>query len=94
MLLLIYIYCSPIKAIGECGLDYSNHFPDKEHQQRWFEIQVELAVKHKIPLFLHERFAFEEFIKVLQPYHDNNTLPNCIVHCFTGNTMYAPHTVV
>ena len=30
-------------AVGECGLDYSEHFPPAAKQQPWFEFQVRRA---------------------------------------------------
>lgn len=34
-----------VVAIGECGLDFSAHFPPAQEQLPWFERQVELAVE-------------------------------------------------
>mmetsp|Transcript_18167 Transcript_18167/g.29495 ORF Transcript_18167/g.29495 Transcript_18167/m.29495 type:complete len:312 (+) Transcript_18167:342-1277(+) len=70
-------------AIGECGLDYSEGFPDKETQIKWFEPQVALACELNKPLFLHERLAHADFMNILGKYRAN--LPPSLVHCFTGN---------
>jgi len=84
-----------ICAVGECGLDYSEGFPSRESQLAWFRVQVKLAVQYKKPLFIHERLAHEDLLKVLdEEINDNNnnddketattnTVP-IIVHCFTG----------
>mmetsp|Transcript_2054 Transcript_2054/g.2335 ORF Transcript_2054/g.2335 Transcript_2054/m.2335 type:complete len:271 (+) Transcript_2054:2-814(+) len=66
-------------AVGECGLDTSDGFPPLSDQIPWFHAQVELAEKLQLPIFLHERFAFEETMKALQGIN----VP-VIVHCFTG----------
>jgi TatD DNase family protein len=71
---------SHVAAIGECGLDTSEGFPPIEHQIPWFTAQVQLAQELNLPLFVHERFAFEETMRIL----DGVKLP-IIIHCFTGN---------
>eukprot|EP00501_MAST-03F_sp_TOSAG23-6_P002536 GSMAST32.ASY1.ANO1.2675.1 assembled CDS len=81
-----------IVAIGECGLDYSDGFPPCQDQIWCFEKQVALACKLNIPLFLHERLAFDDFCKVLDTQEkisqklsdDQLGLPPIIIHCFTG----------
>lgn len=71
-----------VVAIGECGLDYNRDFSPRDVQRKYFEAQVELACKTGLPLFLHERDAFEDFCKILEKYKDN--VSNMVVHCFTG----------
>jgi hypothetical protein len=83
-------------AVGECGLDYSDGFPLKEIQLKWFEEHIKLSLLVNKPLFLHIRGdgATNDFInmweKNIQEYSrnnivDNNTYPpHCCVHCFTG----------
>jgi len=68
-----------VAAIGECGLDASEGFPPLESQIPWFKAQVKLASELNLPLFVHERLAFEETIEILQ----NVEVP-IIIHCFTG----------
>ena len=71
-----------IVAIGECGLDYNRDFSPRDVQRTYFELQIELACKTGLPLFLHERDAFEDFYKLLEKY--KNDISNMVVHCFTG----------
>lgn len=71
-------------AVGECGLDYSPSFPCKEDQMRIFEAQVELACELKLPLFLHERLAHEDFMAALDRIRNRSSLPPLLVHCFSG----------
>jgi len=66
-------------AVGECGLDASEGFPPLEDQIPWFQRQVKLAEELKLPLFVHERLAFDETMEVLK----DATVP-VIIHCFTG----------
>ena len=78
---------SAVVCIGECGLDYSEGFPDSLNQLEWFNAQLDLAVKLEKPLFLHERLAFEDFIGSLEKATNRNNvaeLPPAVVHCFTG----------
>lgn len=73
-----------IMAIGECGLDFDRMFSTKENQIKCFEKQIEIAETLNMPLFLHERNAIEDFIKVLSNHKE--ICKKSIVHCFTGNT--------
>lgn len=72
----------PVVAIGECGLDYNRDFSPRDVQRKYFEAQIELACKTGLPLFLHERDAFEDFLKILERYKAD--ISNMVVHCFTG----------
>jgi TatD DNase family protein len=72
-----------VVAIGECGLDYNRNFSPREQQLRGYEMQLELAVECKLPVFLHQRDAHEDFIKILSRYRQE--LSGGVVHCFTGN---------
>eukprot|EP00054_Salpingoeca_dolichothecata_P017765 m.107576 g.107576 ORF g.107576 m.107576 type:complete len:355 (+) comp22585_c0_seq1:55-1119(+) len=69
------------RCVGECGLDFSEHFPSPETQIPWFEKQVELACRLQRPLFLHERAAFKPFVDILEK---QESLPPVLVHCFTS----------
>ena len=71
-----------VVAIGECGLDYNRDFSPRDVQWKYFEAQIELACKTGLPLFLHERDAFEDFHKMLEKYRMD--ISNMVVHCFTG----------
>lgn len=77
------------RAVGECGLDFSEGFPPAERQLAFFEAQVGLALKHKKPLFLHERQASTNFISILQRHGLDQRLGQLVcpvvVHCFTGS---------
>jgi TatD DNase family protein len=70
-------------AIGECGLDYNRDFSPRDVQRQWFTKQIELAAELKLPLFLHERDASEDFAAILENYR--GAVPAMVVHCFTGN---------
>jgi len=72
-----------VKAIGECGLDFNRNFSSPENQIKVFKAQIALAAQLEMPLFLHQRDAFEPWFDLLKPYFDR--LPAMISHCFTGN---------
>ncbi|HAA56566.1 MAG TPA: hydrolase TatD [Myxococcales bacterium] len=71
-----------VVAIGECGLDFNRDFSPRPKQEEVFERQIQLAIQHKKPLFLHERDAQQRFLDILTPYRDQ--LVDAVVHCFTG----------
>jgi len=71
-----------VKAIGECGLDFNRNFSAPEQQQKVFKEQVALAAELQLPLFLHQRDAFEPWFDILKPYL--GTVPAMVSHCFTG----------
>ncbi|CAH0514689.1 unnamed protein product [Peronospora belbahrii] len=76
-----------VRAVGECGLDYSLSFPAPEVQKKWFAEQLAMACALKKPLFLHERLAHDDFIQLIDEAIMNfdGYFPPAVVHCFTGN---------
>jgi len=79
-------------AVGECGLDYNRNFSSKEEQLFAFSQQVKLACKLNLPLFVHEREAHDDLLKVfdeVQAQVPKSALPPVVVHCFTGTEQEA-----
>lgn len=72
-----------VVAVGECGLDYNRDFSPRPDQLACFEAQLELAVSLQLPVFLHQRDAHQEFVRLLARYRDE--LANAVAHCFTGD---------
>ncbi|KAM5385420.1 hypothetical protein ACJZ2D_001061 [Fusarium nematophilum] len=76
-----------IAAFGELGLDYDREVhASKEVQIRAFKTQLGLFVKNSwdLPLFLHCRNAFDDFVDIMTPYMDK--LPRRgLVHSFVGS---------
>ncbi|PAV60485.1 hypothetical protein WR25_10610 [Diploscapter pachys] len=69
-------------AVGECGLDFNRNFSPQDVQRDVFRKQVELACKLQKSLFIHEREAHEDMVKILSEAGDS--LPKAVIHCFTG----------
>lgn len=72
-----------VVAVGECGLDYFRNFSPRDAQRYAFERQLEIAAETRLPLFLHQRDAHEDFIEILEPRLDD--LSQAVAHCFTGD---------
>ncbi|MEZ4220626.1 MAG: TatD family hydrolase [Polyangiaceae bacterium] len=73
---------SRVVAIGECGLDFDRDFSPRSVQRECFAAQLALAVELRLPVFLHEREAHQEFLAILREHRRN--LVGAVVHCFTS----------
>ena len=75
-----------ISCIGEMGLDYSEGFPERVHQLPWFRYQLSLAKEYNLPMFIHERLAFEDTTRLIDEIFPEgiNESSDIIIHCFTG----------
>jgi len=71
-----------IVAVGECGLDYYRNYSSVENQKNAFISQINIANESKLPLFMHQRDAHEDFEEILKT--NLNKIHNGVVHCFTG----------
>ena len=69
-----------VKAVGECGLDHNRQFSPSPQQEVCFRAHISLAEQINKPLFLHQRDAFAEFVRIIDEMAP--TVP-MIVHCFT-----------
>jgi TatD DNase family protein len=72
-----------VVAIGETGLDYFRDFSPRKDQQSSFEYQIQIAIDTRLPFFLHQRDAHDDFIAILKESRDR--LHEVVVHCFTGS---------
>jgi TatD DNase family protein len=70
-----------VVAIGECGLDYHYEHSPKAAQLEVLKFQIELALKHDLPIIFHIREAFDDF----WPVFDNFEGLNGVVHSFTDS---------
>lgn len=72
-----------VAAVGEIGLDYDRlFFCGKETQRTYFTAQLEMAKRHRLPLFLHDRNTEGDFLELLRPHLAD--LVGGVVHSFTG----------
>lgn len=71
-----------VVAVGECGLDYFRNFSPREAQLQAFEQQLALAALVRKPVFLHQRDAHEDFMKVMREHREQ--LTGGVAHCFTA----------
>lgn len=71
-----------VVAVGECGLDYFRNFSPHEAQLKAFEDQLQLAAQVRKPVFLHQRDAHEDFMRVMGKYRAQ--LTGGVAHCFTA----------
>ncbi len=70
-----------VVAVGECGLDYFYLHSPKKDQEVVLRFQIELALKHNLPLVFHIREAFDDF----WPIFDSYTGICGVVHSFTDS---------
>ena len=68
-------------AVGECGLDFFLKNLDKDKQHYFFEAQIELAKKHRLPLILHARSAVDAVFQELK----NANYFNAMIHSYNGS---------
>ncbi|WP_198263941.1 TatD family hydrolase [sulfur-oxidizing endosymbiont of Gigantopelta aegis] len=71
-----------VVAVGECGLDFNRNFSTPAEQLSCFERQLELAVELQMPVFLHQRDAQSDFMRLINKYRTG--LVGGVAHCFTG----------
>jgi Tat protein secretion system quality control protein TatD with DNase activity len=87
---LIQASKSLVVAIGECGIDFDRNYSSRDDQLLAFRQQVLLAIEMQMPLFVHERNAHEDLVRVLDNIQAATAaprrppLPPIVVHCFTG----------
>lgn len=78
----VLVSSSRIVAIGEIGLDYYWRKDNKEKQRDLFQKQLDLAVKHQMPVVIHCRDAIQELYDILSQYKDK---VKGVIHCFSGS---------
>lgn len=66
-------------AVGECGLDYYYEHSPKAAQAEVLRYQIELALKHDLPIIFHVREAFDEFWPIFDGYEGVRG----VLHSFT-----------
>jgi TatD DNase family protein len=69
-------------AIGEIGIDLYWDKSTLDIQKQVFELQINLAKKHRLPIVIHVRDSFKEAIEIVEKLNDDNL--SGVFHCFTG----------
>jgi len=57
-----------IVAVGEVGLDYFYSHSPREVQMEALEAQIQIALKHNLPIIFHVREAFDDFWPIFDKY--------------------------
>lgn len=78
-------------AVGEIGLDFywDKTFTDQQYEA--FRYQIELSLKHDLPIVIHTRNAMQETIDVVKEFSQKNV--RGIFHCFSGNYQNAKEII-
>jgi len=69
-------------AVGETGLDYYRMLQPKNQQLAVFETQLAWSKQYQLPVYLHQRDAFNDVLGRLRDANINQGL----AHCFTDGT--------
>lgn len=72
-----------VVAIGECGLDYFYEHSPKTAQVEILKFQIELALKHDLPMVFHVREAFDDFWPIFESYPEDSI--RGVLHSFTDS---------
>ena len=72
-----------VVAIGEIGLDYHEGREFVKEQKEVLRLQLELAAKLNLPVNIHLRDAWEDFLTILKDTKHLNLRGN--LHCFSGS---------
>jgi len=70
-------------AWGETGLDFNRMYAPRNDQERWFQRQLEIAVRLDLPLIFHERDTGGRFLEMLNAFGASRL--RGVVHCFSGS---------
>ncbi|WP_308993134.1 TatD family hydrolase [Mariniflexile litorale] len=78
-------------AVGEIGVDLYWDKSTLDIQLEAFKYQIQLAKKHKLPIVIHCREAFDAIFEVLEAEKSDDLYG--IFHCFTG-TLEQAHQAI
>ncbi|MDD3049690.1 MAG: TatD family hydrolase [Candidatus Cloacimonetes bacterium] len=78
-----------VVAIGEIGLDFYRNISPKQTQIDVFRKQIEIAVKNRLPIVIHDRDAHEETFSILNEYNPVKV----VFHCFSGDINFAKRVI-
>ena len=72
-------------GIGETGLDYYRMHQPRDMQVKSFEHQIDIAIKHNLPLIVHSRDAMNDTLDIISAKRPEIG----IMHCFSGDSKAA-----
>lgn len=80
-----------VVAIGEVGLDYHLYKNEeasgkKQQQKELLQMEIEIALEFRLPMILHCRNAWDDYLDLLGRYKDQGL--KGVSHCFEGGTFY------
>ncbi len=78
-------------GIGETGIDLYWDKTFFKEQIESFEFQIELALKHNLPIVIHARKSLNEIFAILKKFVNKNLTG--VFHCFPGNIQEAQKAV-
>lgn len=70
-------------AVGEIGLDYHYNHSPRDVQIQALQAQIELALKHNLPIIFHIREAFDDFWPIFDNYRFAVQRISGVLHSFT-----------
>ena len=68
-----YIKIHQPSAVGETGLDFFRNLSSYENQINAFEQQIIISIENNLPLFLHQREAHDDFIRIIKELETTGT---------------------
>jgi len=83
--LIVELERSEPVAIGEIGLDFFRSADNALEQCEVFERQLDMAIRLDLPVIIHQRSAEDQVLEILK----GKRPPRGVMHCFTGDTVYA-----
>lgn len=75
-----------VVALGEIGIDLYWVKDKLDKQVMYFKKQIELAIKHELPIIVHSRNSSSEIYEVLKEYKGRVT---GVMHCFSDDMSWA-----
>lgn len=83
----LFLKSRKVLAIGEIGLDYFRN-NNKSEQINYFEKQIELSLKLKLPIIVHTRNSDDDLISIIKEYSKYENI-KFLIHCFTGDLQFS-----
>lgn len=72
-----------VAAVGETGLDFYRRYALPDAQVASFRAHIRLAIRHRLPLIVHDRAAHAETLRILD--EEDAGLVGGVLHCFSGD---------